>query len=159
MAKGGGLAKESKQPVPEVKKEIQALLRRAVVARDGGCVLRHYPGQAGACGGYAKVQGYLILQAEHLVTRASSRYYDDLRNVVCLCQRHHIHFKPQHSRKYWSLIRQIVGEERWNWVEAADNDKSPFRRVAQEWRVARDALAAKVTELEANAKNDATSQD
>ena len=49
---------------------IQALLRAIVIITDGGCVLRFYT-EAGACGGYTNA-GDLILQAEHLVTRANS---------------------------------------------------------------------------------------
>jgi hypothetical protein len=61
----------------EVKQQIQALLREIAIVQDGGCILPHYTG-SGACGGYRR-DAQLILQAEHLVTRANSVSYADLR--------------------------------------------------------------------------------
>jgi hypothetical protein len=46
-----------------------------VILRDGGCILRDTP-HASACNGYAK-DGHLILQADHLITRANSATYGD----------------------------------------------------------------------------------
>jgi hypothetical protein len=40
-----------------------------VIQRDGGCVFRFYP-EAGACGSRPTKDGYLILQFDHLNTRA-----------------------------------------------------------------------------------------
>ncbi len=108
--------------VKDVKKEIQDTLRQIVIIRDGGCVLRDYP-ESGQCGGFAN-DGHLILQAEHLVTRGNSISYGDTRNIVCLCMRHHNFFKPQHSLLYWKLIEQIIGPERWKYVQKIQADES-----------------------------------
>lgn len=105
-----------------------------MIARDNGCVLRFYP-EAGDCGGYTKA-GDLILQAEHLVTRANSASFAELDNVVCLCQRHHGYFKPQHSLLYWSLIERHIGPERWRKVQAWLHDARPHRMTERDWVMA-----------------------
>lgn len=121
----------------KIKRRIQALLRRGVIARDGGCVLA---GKAGACSG--------PLQAEHLVTRGNSASYGDMRNAVCLCSHHHIHWKPQHSQLYWSFIRQIIGEKRWAYIEAVQNDRTPHK---QDWKLVEIVLTREVEDLERHA--------
>lgn len=117
----------SKSTPARVKREIQAELRIAVSKRDGGCVLRNHA-EAGACSG--------PLQAEHLITRSNSQTFADLRNIVCLCQRHHIFWKPQNSRLYWELIRDIIGEERWRWYLLADADRArnQTRMTLHDWQ-------------------------
>jgi len=94
----------------EIKNEIQSLARSIVIKRDGGCILRHY-GETGKCGGYRK-DGQLILQAEHLHTRSNSASFADTRLIVCLCQRHHIYYKPQHSDVYYRIIKKHIGRSR-----------------------------------------------
>lgn len=109
----------------DIKKVIQGLVREIGIIRDGGCVLRHYP-QAGACGGHRK-DGELILQAEHYVTRANSATFGDMRNIGILCQHHHGNFKPQHSRLYWDLIRQHIGEQMWEWIKRVEEDRTAHK--------------------------------
>jgi hypothetical protein len=53
-----------------IKREIQDAVREIVIKRDGGCILAH----TGNCNGYAK-DGHLILQADHLITRANAATY------------------------------------------------------------------------------------
>lgn len=109
----------------DLKKEIQALLREIGIIRDGGCVLRHYP-VSGKCGGYRN-DGNLILQAEHLNSRSNTATFGDMRNIVILCQRHHIYFKPQSSSIYWELIERHIGKERWEWFKRARDDKRHYK--------------------------------
>src|SRR5436853_7479630 len=71
------MKQKSNSETAEIKERIQALLRAAVIQRDGGCIFRHYP-EAGACGSYRK-DGVLILQADHLNTRARNISYGDVR--------------------------------------------------------------------------------
>jgi hypothetical protein len=97
------LKRKSDSETAQIKERIQALLRAAVIQRDGGCIFRHYP-EAGACGGYRK-DGQLILQADHLNTRARNISYGDVRLAVCACQRHHIFWKPQHPDQYTCASR------------------------------------------------------
>jgi hypothetical protein len=110
------LRRISKSPSAVLKTRIQALLRAIVIIRDGGCVLRSV---LGGCSG--------PLQAEHLITRSNAATFGDTRNIVCLCQHHHIFWKPQHSRQYWELIKQHVGPVIWAWLELAESDHSPHK--------------------------------
>lgn len=127
------------------KKEIQALLREGVIKRDGGCVLRHFP-EAGACSGWRN-DGELILQAEHMVTRSNSAGFADLRNVVCLCRHHHGHFKPQHSEKYWELIRRHVGEMIWAFKERLRLEESSHYARKVDLKLELLALRAEVARI------------
>ena len=104
-----------------LKEQIQATLRAFVIKRDKGCVLRDYP-EAGKCGGLDR-EGDLILQAEHLHTRANTSSFADTRNVVCLCKYHHIFWKPQHSDLYWDLMEYIVGPKRWEYLQELKKDR------------------------------------
>lgn len=114
------LRKKGKSPTAELRDDIQAELRRIVIARDGGCWLRHYP-EAGACGGYRN-DGELILQAEHLESRAHAASFSDPRLVVCICKRHHIYWKPQYSKRYNELAEDFIGPERAALWERVRND-------------------------------------
>lgn len=116
--KSSTLAKISKSPIAATKRRIQSLLREIVSRRDGGCVLLRYP-IAGLCGG--------VLQGEHLITRSRSATFGDTRNIVCLCQKHHIFWKPQNSRLYWELIEEILGPARWSWLKLAEANNAPFK--------------------------------
>lgn len=113
------LRRVSNSPTAIAKRRIQALLREIVIKRDGGCVIGTYFKTNAACN--------TPLQAEHLITRSNSATFGDTRNIVCLCQYHHIFWKPQHSRAYWELIEEIVGPIRWAWLELAEADRSPHK--------------------------------
>lgn len=115
----------------DLKKEVQSLVRAIAIARDGGCVLRHFS-EAGKCGG-VRSDGELILQAEHLLTRSNSGTFGDMRNIVCLCLRHHSFFKTQHGKIYWELIRKHIGEKRWSWLKRAEQDRTPHK---VDWKLA-----------------------
>jgi hypothetical protein len=84
-----------------VKQRIQDLVRDIVIKREGGCIFRgDVPNPEGwtipTCNGFAK-DGHLILQADHLITRANSATYADTRLIVCLCKGHH-GWKSWHER-------------------------------------------------------------
>ncbi len=119
----------------QIKDEIQAILREIVIKRDGGCILRHYP-ETGQCGGYKK-DGKLILQAEHLHTRSNSASFADYRLVVCLCKRHHIFWKPQHSDEYYQIVKKHIGKERTNLLKAIQSD---YKAHKMDWKLERLAL-------------------
>lgn len=108
-----------------LKEKIQAMLNKIVVARDGGCILRDYP-EAGKCGPI-KSTGKPVLQAEHLNGRSNMNSFADSRNIVCLCQRHHIYWKPQNSRRYWEIIEEMIGAHRWELVKAWQDDRKPHK--------------------------------
>lgn len=113
-----------------LKEQIQKLLREIVIVRDGGCILREYP-ETGQCGGYRN-DGELILQAEHLHTRSNSASFADHRLAVCLCQRHHIYWKPQHPDEYYVIVKKHIGKERTKLLEAVQADYRPHK---MDWKL------------------------
>ena len=119
----------------KLKREIQALLREIVIKRDGGCILRHYP-ETGECGGY-RIDGELILQAEHLHTRANSASFADDRLVVCLCKRHHFYYKPQYPDNYYRIVKEHIGKDRTKLLEAVQEDHRPHK---MDWKLEKLAL-------------------
>lgn len=136
------LRRMSDSPTATIKRNIQALLRELAIVRDGGCVLRNFS-EAGECGGFRN-DGELILQFEHLMTRANAASYGDLRLGVCLCQRHHIFWKPQHSERYWRLVKQIIGPERAALMERVQEDRAPHRFYVGDWKAIEVALTAEL---------------
>lgn len=93
MKRGGWLHARADNETNDIKDRIQDLVRDIVIARDGGCIFRDAPfevtqGSGPPCGGYAK-DGHLILQADHLITRANGATYSDTRLLVCVCRNHH----------------------------------------------------------------------
>lgn len=109
----------------QIKDQIQAILREIVIKRDGGCILREYP-ETGECGGYTK-EGKLILQAEHLHTRGNSASFACLDLVVCLCKRHHIYWKLQHSSEYYEIVKKQIGKERSALLKAVQEDRKAHK--------------------------------
>jgi hypothetical protein len=114
-----------------LKEQIQAELRRIVIARDEGCWLRFYP-ESGACSGFTK-DGVLILQAEHLHTRENSASYADPRLVVCICRHHHINWKPQYSSLYNKMAEDFIGPARTALWHRVRDDHSPHHRI--DWKL------------------------
>ncbi|HXP70741.1 MAG TPA: hypothetical protein VOA88_15775 [Candidatus Dormibacteraeota bacterium] len=125
------LSKFGKFPSTQAKRRIQALLRELAIQRDGGCVLRIFP-EAGPCGP-RRSDGQLILQADHLVSRARSVSFGDMRNIVCLCRNHHIYFKQRHGRLYWDLIQKAIGPERWEWISRVERDQKAYPMSLADW--------------------------
>lgn len=82
-----------------------------------------------------------------MVTRSNSVSYGDLRNIVCLCQRHHGFFKPQHGRLYWELIERHIGPERWAWIKRVEADLRPYRFFLSDWLKIEAALKSDVVAL------------
>lgn len=114
----------------ELKKEIQAMLRQIVMARDGGCIFRHYENdivpQYKYCGGFKK-SGELILQAEHLNSRSNMISFADSRLAICICPRHHLFYKPQFSDEFYRIARRHIGKERSDLLTRVQEDRSPHK--------------------------------
>lgn len=127
-----------------IKDEIQAVVREIVIARDGGCILRNvFFADGPNCGGYRK-DGELILQADHLVTRANAATFADTRLVVCLCKAHH-GWKSVGSnlrkKQYDEIVRTLISPERvalWDRCEA--ESWKPNRSAANNWSLTLAAL-------------------
>jgi hypothetical protein len=101
------LAKTGSNETPLIKVEIQYVVREIVIARDGGCIFRHlhFDGMP-ECNGYRN-DGRLILQADHLITRANAATYAEPRLIVCVCKGHH-GWKKWHEREYNAVVRTLL---------------------------------------------------
>lgn len=122
----------------EQRDEVQRLLREICIKRDKTCLLSFYP-ETGLCGPQKK-DGHLVLQAEHLNSRQNSISFADSRNVVLLCQRHHIYWKPQHSKRYWEIIEEVIGPNRWEWLEEVQDFAASHRTYKLDYKLAIIAL-------------------
>lgn len=111
------------------KREIQSLVREIVIARDGGCVFQIVPSHI--CSGHAN-DGHLILQADHLITRANSATYADTRLIVCVCKGAH-GWKKYHEKEYNKLIRTILSPERIELWDKCEADRASHRASPQDW--------------------------
>ena len=148
LKRGGRLRVVGHSPAAEIKREIQRILRLLVIKRDGGCILRDYP-QTGVCGGYAK-NGELIYQAEHLHTRSNAASFACLDLVVCLCQRHHIYYKPQHADEYYQIVKKHIGEKRSKLLKAVQEDRKAHKI---DWKLQLFGLQLKLEDYEKNTDN------
>lgn len=117
-----------------LKERIQHLVRQIVIKRDGGCILREIQG-IGGCNGYAK-DGHLILQADHLVTRANSATYADTRLIVCVCKGHHGGFKKWNKERYDEIVRSLLPQDRVELWERAEKERyRPTHRTSYDWKL------------------------
>lgn len=125
------LRKKSASPTAECKDRIQALLREIAIIRDGGCVFRNYP-ESGDCGGYRK-DGELILQFDHLNTRARNISFGDARLGVCVCLRHHFYYKKQFPFEYERIAIEVIGEKRATLLHRVREDRKSYPFGIYEW--------------------------
>jgi hypothetical protein len=149
MKRGGRLKARASNETNDVKDRIQALVREIVIARDKGCIFGpnpHYTfGTAPvfmsipACNGYAK-DGHLILQADHLVTRANSATYADTRLIVCVCKGHHL-WKKWNEARYNEIVRTLLPADRVAlWDKAHEARYKPPRMFTSDWMMEEAAL-------------------
>jgi hypothetical protein len=113
----------------ELKDDIQNLVRDIVIKRDGGCILRVLPGHK--CNGFAN-DGHLILQADHLLTRANSGTYSDTRLIVCICKGAH-GWKHWHESEYNKLVKTILPKERVELWEKCEEEMHAHKTHKMDW--------------------------
>jgi hypothetical protein len=131
----------------EIKQEIQDTVRDIVILRDGGCVFRDSP-HAPACNGY-RADGELVLQADHLITRANSATYADTRLIVCVCKGHH-GWKNWHQKEYEALVRTLISPERVAlWKRCEEDSWRPVRTGIYDWKLSLIALKRELDALQA----------
>ena len=142
MLKKSWLKKLGSSDVSKCKQRIQKLLTAIVRAKDGGCIFRNYP-QTGACSGYTA--------ADHIISRQFSATYGDTRNVICLCTRHHIYWKPQNPTLYVEIVKDYLGAKTWDWIERAQRDRKTYSFQLNDWLKIEIGLKKELADLE-NAK-------
>jgi hypothetical protein len=125
------LRKSSISPVAKCKERIQYLCREIALKRDRTCFLANYSG-AGACGGYRK-DGGLILQFDHLNSRARNISYGMPELGVLVCQRHHIFWKPQYPAQYEAFARDFIGEKRCILLDRVRADRKTYTFTLVDW--------------------------
>jgi hypothetical protein len=153
MKRSGRLKARASNETNDVKDRIQALVREIVIARDGGCVFGaaalltgHYGESIPRCNGYAK-DGHLILQADHLVTRANSATYADTRLIVCVCKGHH-GWKKWNEARYNEIVRQLLPADRVAlWDKAHEARYKPTRMFTSDWMKEEAALKQELRAL------------
>lgn len=131
----------------EVKDEIQNTVRAIVILRDGGCIMRDSP-HAPACNGY-RTDGKLVLQADHLITRANSATYADPRLIICVCKGHH-GWKKWHPKEYDALVTTLISPERVAlWKRCEEDSWRPTRTGIYDWKLSLIALKRDLDALQA----------
>lgn len=133
LARYSKLKMRSDSDTSLLKERIQDTLRLLVMLRDGGCILRNVYGIPG-CNGHKK-NGELVLQADHLITRANSATYADSRLVVCVCKGHH-GWKKYHENQYNEVVKKVIEPERvllWEKCEAERWRATPMG--AYDWKL------------------------
>jgi hypothetical protein len=141
------LRQHSKTPSAQAKDRIQALLREISILRDGGCFLRNTT-ELGSCGSKPTKDGHIILQFDHLITRARNISYGESRLGVCVCERHHYYHSvrmkydhPELFEKYEELAREHIGPDNaalWDKVKA---DRKTYTFTTYDWLKIEAALA------------------
>lgn len=119
-----------------LKEEIQKLVREIVILRDGGCIFKKEKGHI--CTGYAN-DGHLILQADHLITRANSETFADTRLIVCVCKGIHgwkSLASNMRKEEYDRRVKKLIPEETIElWDKCEKNRFNPYRMGAMDWRM------------------------
>jgi len=140
------LRKSSKSPIALCKKRIQALLRLLAIHRDGGCVMRNHP-ETGKCGGYTKL-GNLILQFDHLNSRARNISFGELALGVTVCKRHHFYYKKQYPFEYERCAINNIGPKREKFLYKVRADKRVYKMGLSDWTLIEIALQNELNDLQ-----------
>ena len=132
------LNKKGKSDISRCKDRIQKLLTQIVRVRDLGCIFSRYP-ETGKCSGFTA--------ADHINSRVKSISYGDTRNVIEVCQRHHIYWKPQNPLEYTQIVKDYVGEKIWEWLGRIRKDNKTYSFGLWEWQRVELALIQELKEL------------
>lgn len=103
------------------------------------------------CNGLPGVPG-VVLQADHLITRANSATFADVRLVVCVCRPCHAWKSLGSNRnkaQYDALMRTLLPADRvalWDRCEA--DSWRPHRTFSSDWKLAEVALKAMLPDRE-----------
>ena len=136
------LRKIGKSDSARTKARIQKLLTELVRLRDGGCIMRHYPA-TGQCSGFTA--------ADHIISRQISATYADSRNVIALCQRHHIYWKPTNPTLYARFVEQHIGKKTYSYLFLAQQNSPRYRYTEADWLKAELMLHVEIQALQTNA--------
>lgn len=105
-----------KQTVKGLKKQLQAIMRQIVIARDGGCVTCPLWRELLPKGWYPNTD---VLQAGHYYARGAKSIKYDLRNVHCQCRTCNSKHRYQ-PEAYTLYLTRKFGKE---WLDRLTKDK------------------------------------
>ncbi len=145
--RGGKLRVKGDNDTAVLKDEIQYLVREIVIIRDDGCVFKKEKGHI--CTGFAK-DGHLILQADHLLSRANSATFADTRLIVCVCKGiHGWKSVGNNLRKteYDERIKKLLPIERVKLWERCEQDMHAHKTYKPDWQMSIVVLKRELTEL------------
>lgn len=118
----------------QLKDDIQDIVREIVIIRDGGCIFRKEKGHI--CIGYAPKAGHLILQADHLLSRANSATFADTRLIVCVCKGIH-GWKSVGSNlrkeEYDERVKKLLSKEVVTLWEKCEKDMHAHKTYKMDW--------------------------
>lgn len=119
-----------------LKKEIQYLVREIVILRDKGCIFKQEQGHI--CSGYGSKSGQLVLQADHLLSRANSATFADTRLIVCVCKGiHGWKSVGNNLRKaeYDERIKKLLPKANVILWERCEQDMRAHKTYKSDWRM------------------------
>jgi hypothetical protein len=133
-----GLNKNSKTSSSQMKAEIQDLLRRYSLQRDGGCVFRGiwFNGKVHQCSSNQTKDGHLVLQYDHLNPRERNVSYANPDLGVIICQGLHgwKSFSDYNKQIYDEAVRDIIGPERSSLWDRVKQDHKSYPKSAWDWQ-------------------------
>lgn len=137
-----------------VKVRIQSLLRAIAIERDKECVLTPFQGKNSIpyCNGYRN-DGELVLQYDHLNSRAFNVSFADPRLGVLVCKGHHgwKSFGDNNKKLYDKLIRNIIGTARADLWDKVEQDRRTYPMGRADWLVIEISLRAELNKLKQDA--------
>lgn len=77
----------------------------------------------------------VVFQADHLVTRANTATYSDVRLIVCVCKGCHA-WKHWNKEQYDDQVRTILPKDRVElWDKAMKDSWRPKRNFTADWKL------------------------
>jgi hypothetical protein len=121
------LRTKGSSPIAQCKTRIQDILRRIVIRRDKVCVYGMHP-DATPC-------DPTVLQCDHLEGRSNPRTYHESKACILVCKKHHgwKSFSSANKEVYDRRVKEIIGEERWQWIQETAQDKKDLPYSEKQW--------------------------
>ena len=123
------------------KREIQRLVREIVILRDGSCILRGLR----FCGGDADAE--VVLQADHLITRANSATFADTRLIVCVCKGCHA-WKNWNKEAYDKLVKTVLDKKTIQLWDKCEEERYSHKTWKPDWSLALVLLEKELAQYE-----------
>lgn len=127
--------KKRKDTVKKAKDRIQHLLHDLAILKWKDCEAK---GIDRLCSG--------PLSADHIESRMFSNTYAEIKNIILLCEGHHIYWKKQHPKRWAALVDDRRGSELVNWLRS-EARKSNRTWTLRDWLAAEEKLKEEIKKL------------